>query len=365
MSKQYYTIRNNILNYMTNNLSKIEGSYNYDVATAVSKELETSYDDMSELEVELFPWTVTKEPYLSYHLMSYGLTRLGETKAVGEVTFYGDVATLIAEGTIVISTVGEQYKTTSNAVISASNEVTVDVEAVNGGVAGNCGIGDITTFQTILNGVNSVTNLAAITGGAAIETVASCIERMKEKASLPAHSGNKNQYKEWVNEVGGIGRVNVIGAGEEGVPAGSVDIYFSNYDGTIPNAQKIAEVQSYLSDEDKIPVNDNTTVKAFTALELNLSFDSVTVQNGSVTEEEFIAELESQVSLALTTDDFLYISGNTGIVPFSKISNLALEIDGVVLFDNLTINNQTANLQFAYNQTPVLGTVEVVSYVTV
>lgn len=362
MSKEYYEIRNNILNYMTNNLSKIEGSYNYDVATAVSKELATSYDDMSDLELELFPWTVTKEPYLTYHLMCYGLTRLGETKAVGEVTFTGDVATLIEEGTVVISTVGQQYITTTNAVIASNNKVTVPIEAVNGGIAGNCGIGDITTFEIVLNGVNSVTNTESVSGGAAIETVESCISRMKAKASLPSHSGNKNQYKAWVKEVGGIGRVNVIGAGEEGVPAGSVDIYFNNYDGTIPNTQQVADVQNYLSTEDRIPVNDNTTVKAFTALDLNFSFDSVTT-DGSITENEFIAEFENQVTLALATDNFLYLSGNNGIVSLSKLSNLALDIDGVVLFDNLTINNQTANITFNYNETPVLGTVEVTSYV--
>lgn len=365
MFKEYYEIRNEILNYMTNNLSKIEGSYNYDVATAVAKEISTGYRNMADLEKELFPWTVTKEPYLTYHLKCYGLTRLGQTKAKGEVTFTGDVATLIPKGTIVISTVGEQYKTLTNTVIASNNEVTVDVEAIDGGVVGNCGIGDIVTFQVVLNGVNSVTNKNTITGGAPIETVESCIERMKQKASLPAHSGNKNQYKEWVKEVGGIGRVNVIGAGEEGLPGGSVDIYFNNFDGSIPNAQKIHEVQNFLSNEDKIPVNDNVTVKSFSPLTLNFHFASVTVQRGSITKSEFIQKFQKQIELALATDDFLFLSGNNGIVPFFKFSNLALEIDGVVLFNDLTVNNQTVNISFVYNQTPVLGSIEVINYVEI
>ena len=41
--KTVYEIRNNILNYMKNELSKIEGSYNFDIASAIAQELGTSY----------------------------------------------------------------------------------------------------------------------------------------------------------------------------------------------------------------------------------------------------------------------------------------------------------------------------------
>ena len=80
---------------MKNTLSKIEGSYNFDIASAVAQELGTTYADVEDLQKELFPWTCTREPYLTYHLMCYGLTRLGATKATGTITITGKNTSLI------------------------------------------------------------------------------------------------------------------------------------------------------------------------------------------------------------------------------------------------------------------------------
>ncbi len=360
--KNAYEIRNNILNFMKNNLSKIEGSYNFDIASAVAQELETSYKDVDDLEKELFPWTCTKEPYLSYHLMCYGLTRLSNTKAIGEITITGKVTTLIAEGTIVVSRLGEKYKTLENAVIGSSGEVTVNIEAVNGGTNGNCAIGDITGFEIETSDIYSVTNKESITGGAPEETVESAKERMKEKASIPAHSGNKNNYIQWVEEVGGIGKVSVYGPSDSvGVPAGDVHIYFTTYDGQIPSGEQITQVTNYLNETNKRPVGSNLVVKAFEKLTTNLTFAEVTVKKGSITEEEWKAQLKQQVQLGYTTKDF--IVANT--VPYAKIGSLALGIEGTIVFDDFKINGTTSNISIAYNQAPVMGDVIITKFTEV
>lgn len=357
--KSAYEIRNSILNYMKNNLSKIEGSYNFDIASAVAQEIETIYTDVKDLEKELFPWSCTKEPFLTYHLMCYGLTRLGMTKAKGAVTIKGKTTALIKEGTVIVSRLGVKYKTLTNAVINSFGEVDVSIEAVEGGVNGNCAIGDITSFEIETVDIYSVTNKEAITGGATIETVEAAKERMKIKASTPSHSGNKNNYIEWLKEMGGIGNIAVYGPSDNvGVPAGDVHIYFADYNGQVPSSEQIQQVKNYINTTNKRPVGCNLVVKAFQALTTNLTFAEVTVKKGSITKEKWIEELKANVQLGYATKDF--IVANT--IPYARIGNLALNIDGTILYNDFKINGTTSNISIAYNQTPVIGNITVTSF---
>lgn len=344
---------------MKNNLSKIEGSYNFDIASAVAQEIETIYTDVKDLEKELFPWSCTKEPFLTYHLMCYGLTRLGMTKAKGAVTIKGKTTALIKEGTVIVSRLGVKYKTLTNAVINSFGEVDVSIEAVEGGVNGNCAIGDITSFEIETVDIYSVTNKEAITGGATIETVEAAKERMKIKASTPSHSGNKNNYIEWLKEMGGIGNIAVYGPSDNvGVPAGDVHIYFADYNGQVPSSEQIQQVKNYINTTNKRPVGCNLVVKAFQALTTNLTFAEVTVKKGSITKEKWIEELKANVQLGYATKDF--IVANT--IPYARIGNLALNIDGTILYNDFKINGTTSNISIAYNQTPVIGNITVTSF---
>lgn len=357
--KTAYEVRNNILNYMKNNLSKIEGSYNFDIASAVAEELGNSYIEIDDLQKELFPWTCTKEPYLSYHLMCYGLTRINNTKATGKITIRGKNTSLVPINTVVVSRVGIRYKTLENAVIGNSEEVIVGIEAIEAGITGNCAVGDITGFEVVRPEIYSVTNKEPVTGGAPIETVESAKERMKKKASVPSHSGNKNNYIEWLKELGGVGNIAVFGPSDNvGVPAGDVHIYFADYKGEIPNGEQIAQVKNYINTTNKRPVGCNLVVKAFNPLTTNLTFSEVTVKKGSISKEKWIEELKAKVQLGYATKDFLVAD----TVPYAKIGNIALNIKGTILYNDFKINGTTSNISIAYNQTPIIGNVTITSF---
>lgn len=357
--KTAYIIRNNILNYMKNTLSKIEGSYNFDIASAVAQELGTTYTEIEDLQKELFPWTCTKEPYLTYHLMCYGLTRLGATKATGTITITGKNTSLIPFGTVIVSRLGVKYKTLENVVIGNSEKVEVRIEALEEGVNGNCAVGDITGFEIEKPEIYSVTNIEPITGGAPIETIESAKERMKKKASIPSHSGNKNNYIEWLSELGGIGNIAVYGPSDNvGVPAGDVHIYFADYKGEIPSGGQIEQVKNYINTTNKRPVGCNLIVKAFNPLKTNLTFAEVTVKKGSITQEKWIEELKARTQLGYATKDFLVAD----TVPYAKIGNIALNIEGTILYNDFKINGATSNISIAYNQTPVIGEVTITSF---
>lgn len=355
-----YTIRNNILNNMQNPLLKVEGSYNFDVSSAVAQEIEQGYYTLEDIRKELFPWTVTREPYLKYHLDTYGLTRLGETKATGSVEFTGKIGTIVETGTIVVSRVGVQYITTENCIISTNGKATAKVEAVLGGTSGNCAIGDITSFNIILTDVYSVTNKVPISGGAPLETVESCIERMKFKASVPSHSGNVNEYYQWVGEVAGVGRTKVVPAGEHGVLAGNVQVYISSFDGQTASQQLITDVTNYLADS-RTPIGAKVTVSSFVALTTNFTFAEVRVKKGSITKDDWINEFKRLVQLGYASE-LLQVADT---ISYSRVLGQALTVEGTIDFNDFKINNTTSNIAIAYNQTPVAGTVTITSFVEV
>lgn len=350
-------VRNEILNAMQNALAKNEGTYNFDIAGSTALGINSLEEYIEWLQLQLFPWTVTDDYYLDLHMQVWNLTRRSPTYATGAVTFTGEPNTSIPDGTIVISRLGIQYRTLADVIIGPAGIANTGIESLTAGPTGNCAIGDITTIQISIVGVDSVTNSERITGGFEIESIESCKERMREKASLPAHSGNKNDYYLWTKEVSGVGEVEVVGAGEHGILPGNVEVYITDYQYAPASPELITDVQNYLNT--KKPVNDNTLVFSKTALNLNVAIDTVTVLAGKYTQAEYVAEVEQIINSAIATGQ--YTVG--GLVSVPRTISLVMSIDGTIDLNNLTINGGTSNIPVNYNKIPVLASVVITNYV--
>lgn len=300
-----YQIKNDILNNLEYEISKIEGGYAYDVASVHAKKLKEIYDKLAEIFPELFPWSCTKEPYLSMHLQTFGLTRREAVKARGEVTITGKVGVILSPGIVVISRLGIKYETIENGVIGSNGEAVVAIECQEAGVVGNCGIGDITTFEIANTDIYGVTNKEKIENGADIETVEMAKERMHEKASMPAHSGNKNNYILWAKSV----------AEEE----------------------LVEDVQTYI-DTVKI-INADVTVKSFIAKNITIAGE---IKHSSSSKIETIKEdFKRLLQQKLTEDNFVL----DGVLSIFKVANLLFQVDGVIDYQNFTLNGATASIQ--------------------
>lgn len=364
--------RQSILANMLNTLVKSEGSYNYDIASAVAQEISEATVDVDDLFLQLFPQTFTREPYWTYHLETYGLTKIAPTYAVGTVQFTGKVLGLVPMSTVVISNSGQRYTTDTSIYLDSYGVGSVTVTSVVSGVDGNCNAGAIVAVEAANPDIYTVGNTEAISGGAAEESIEDSKKRIKDKASKPAHSGNRNQYVTWVKEGGGVGEVTVIGAGEHSVTGGNVEIYFSNADGTIPNSTRVQEIQDYLNTNDRIPINDNTIVYPYVALNCSFVIDTVTVTPGSKTKAEYIAEFTSDLQNAIITQGFLirnydsqkkYLISST--LPISKVGTMIYNIEGTNDYTGLTINGSASNLVIPYNKIIVITSVVINNYVEI
>lgn len=333
-----YQIKNDILNNLQFDVSKIEGSYTYDLAAAHSKRIKSVYNKLEELFPELFPWSCTKEPYLSMHLKTFGLTRREAVKAKGKVTITGKIGSILNAGIVVISRLGMKYKTIESGIIGSDGTATLTIECLEPGIIGNCGVGDITNFEIANTNVYTVTNKEKIENGVNIETVEMSKERMHEKASMPAHSGNKNNYILWAKSIGGVGKVKIWGAGEkDGVNAGQVEIMISNYSYDIADEELIENVQNYINSV-KI-INADVTVKSFNAK--NITIAAQIKHSTSIEIETIKEDFTRLLKQKLTGDNFIL----DNVLSIFKVANLLFQVDGVIDYQNFTINGTTASIQ--------------------
>lgn len=168
-----------------------------DLNRADALEFDRVYDRLNEVAAAAIPG-LSFGAFLDAWAGSLGLDRKDAAPAGGEVTFTGDDGTVIPVGAQVST---EQtspdedpltYTTSAGGTISGG-EVTLAVAAVDPGSAGNVPANTLTILDTAIAGV-TVSNAAAITGGADVETDEALQKRIARKLASPPGPGNVDYY---------------------------------------------------------------------------------------------------------------------------------------------------------------------------
>jgi uncharacterized phage protein gp47/JayE len=114
-----------------------------------------------------------------------GLARLVPTKSTVNVTVSGDIGTVITNGVVGDGT--NNWDLPASVVIPSAGELVVTATAQQAGAV-PAGVGAISKIVTPTMGWTGVTNLAAATPGAPLETDATLRRRQTLSSSLPAQS---------------------------------------------------------------------------------------------------------------------------------------------------------------------------------
>lgn len=348
--KKFREIKNDLLDNMGNEFSKIEGSHNYDIATTTAIELDDFYEKASLFSKQLFPWSVTQDKYLDYHMAEYGLERRTANYATGQIKITGKIGTVVPVGTVALNIGGIKYITTQQRTIQIDGTCTIDIVCLESGTVGNCGVGDICLFEIAVSGVYKVENEEAIANGYEIESFESAKERMEEKAKLPAHSGNIYDYKLWAKSITGVGKVSVFPLWNGN---GTVKVLVSDYDLQIANEALVLEVTEYI--EEKRPIGADVTVASFEPYLVNVEVEVIVQKKSIESTEELRSEFETRLKLAFTDENFT----RNNILSVAKVGNVLLNIDGVVDYDNLVINGHTSNIKLNLENVCVVNNVEI------
>lgn len=335
-------IKNDILNRISSDLDKSEGSFINDMVSGVAYEIWKVYQSMDALIPIAFV-DETSGQYIDKRCAEYGITRKPGTKAKVTLKFTGTDGTVIEKGKVFLTSDGLQFETDEEATIT-DGTATVTATAVEIGEAYNVEAGTITKQLVSISGLTSVANEEPATGGTDPETDEALVKRLYDFLQNPATSGNAAHYRQWALEVNGVGAAKVFPLWNG---PGTVKVLIVGNNKEPVDATIVANCAAHI--EENRPIGATVTVESAEGLEINVSATVVIDSSTTIekVQEEFRAALDTYLkSIAFEKYTLVY----------NRIAYMLLGIDGVTDFTSLTVNGVT-DIIIADNQVPVLGTV--------
>ena len=196
-----------MLDNMTNDIDKREGSFVSNMVSPVGTEFAKYYIELDNILSIMFLEDATNE-FLDKKVYDFGIYRKMGTSARGTIKVTGTNGTFIPKGSEVLSQ-GELVFYTLNDTWIENEEAIIEVEASNVGVDFNIIANSIDKFVKKIDGVSSVTNDEEFKEGTDTETDEELRERFFEIIRRPATSGNIYHYEQWAKEIDGINQVRV------------------------------------------------------------------------------------------------------------------------------------------------------------
>lgn len=209
---------------------------------AVSGAIRDVYSYQTWIVRQIIPTTESDDQTI-IELASYeGVIRKLATYAVGPVTLTGDVPAPI--GTLLMHKDGRQYTVTETTSPSGGS-VTVTVQAVEVGAAGNLVAGETLTLVTPVPGLQPNGTVGDISGGADIEPISELLERLLFRKRNPPLGGAVHDYVAWMREITGVTRAWSYDAWHGGGTVGIAWVYDDRLD-ILPTPTDQDQMQAYL-----------------------------------------------------------------------------------------------------------------------
>nr|DAW35200.1 MAG TPA: Baseplate J like protein [Caudoviricetes sp.] len=343
IKKNWKEILKDMLSNVNEEYDKSEGGLFYDNLAPVSIEFEELRRVLDYIFLNSFAETAQGE-YLDNITKEVGVYRKQATKSKGTVIIKGTPNTVIEVGTKVASDT-YIYVTTEEKIIGASGSVEVPIESENTGKIYNLPKNTINKFPITIPNLNEVNNLKETTDGYDGETDDELRERYYFKVREPVTSGNVYHYKKWAMEVEGVGGVKVFPLWNGN---GTVKVVVVNSDIGEADTTLLKRVRDYL--EEVRPIGATVTVNSAVGKSITLNGKIKISKN--VKFDDVKTEIESKIK-----EYFRKVGFKQDYVSYAQIGNIILNVQGVVDYDNLLLNNKSINVQLTAEEIPKLSTV--------
>lgn len=338
-------IRDRMLAVISSRLDKREGSFTWDAIAPVALELAELYIQLGLLYRVTFVSTSHGE-YLETRAREWGLTRHPATHATGTLALTGTSGVVVPAGTRFRTITGTEFELTTDVGIDVGGVGIGGIRAIVAGTGGNVLADTITEIPVAIQGLQAVTNDEPTTGGADIESDDALRERLLERISRPATSGNIYHYIQWAKAVPGIGDARVIPIWNG---PGTVKVILLDANRQPASAELVTEVVSYI--EAERPIGATVTVVAASAVTVNIGA-TVEYDAGRYTLDDITTAVEQAITAYLTQ-----VSFRQDYVSYAKLGAVIMGVDGVTDYSGLLVNGDTANIALADDEVPVLGEV--------
>lgn len=343
MSEDKEVIQARMLNNISDEYDKTEGSFFYDATKPAAIELAGMSNNCEEILNKGFADTATGT-YLDKICAEHGIYRKLATKSTSTVKILGNIGAKINKGDKVASD-SVNFIFTEDKIIDSTGQAFAAVECETAGNIGNVPVGAIKYFPATLTGLSSVTNLDKIYNGYDTETDAALRERFYTKVKTPATSGNKYHYLNWAKEVTGVGDAKVVPLWNGN---GTVKIVIIDSNKKAAGSELITAVKNYM--EDNRPIGANVTVVS--AAEKNIDIAAKILISSNTSLSEIKKDFQDAIGAYLKDNAFKDTS-----ISYARIGSILLDIEGVVDYLNLRVNNDSVNIVLSDEEVPVLNSI--------
>lgn len=281
--------------------------------------------------------------YLEKRCAEMGITKKPATYAVVPIKVIGKPSTIFSKGSIVSTLDNRLYTTSGDCMLDEKGEGTVTVIADSSGSTYNVKAGEINYLPIKYTGIIGVTNPKEYVDAYNEETDQELYDRYILKIQTPTTSGNKYHYEQWALEVTGVGSVKCIPA------PGNVKVIISNSNKRAASEELIQTVYDHI-DSVRPLLAGTLTIVSVKEKTINITAD---------------VEIDSSVILGDVQSIFAssveeYLNNkvyNTKKISIAKLGGLLIDIDGVVDYSNLKINNSTTNITLSEDDIAVRGSI--------
>lgn len=335
----YEAIRQRILDSMTNDIDKREGSFVSNMISPVGVEFAKYYIELDNILSIMFLEDATNE-YLDKKVYDFGIERKMGTVARGFIKVTGENGTHIPQNSEVISQGKLSFFTLEDAWINEGVAL-VEVEASDVGIEYNIIQNSIDKFVNNIVGVKSVTNEKEFKEGTNVETDEELRERFFEVIRRPATSGNIYHYEQWAKEIDGINqaRVKPLWNGN-----GTVKVIVSN-DNNIVDDEIVSKCQEYINTVK--PIGADVTVITPVPLDINVTAN-IYIENGY-----------DAVKAKLDFEDNLnkYLSSCNDTVIYTRVASCLGSVEGIKDYSELKLNGGVSNISFDDEKLPKIKSI--------
>lgn len=182
-----------------------EGSDTFTEASVGASLAQDVRSRIDYVENQIHPDTADTEHLERHALLKAGLTRKPPSGASGAFKLTGTAGAVGAEGLGLTDELGQEFKTTEQAVIGQDGYVSVAAEAVSTGLSTRLAAGAVLTLTSPPVGFDGTAEVeTAWQGGSDQEGNASLLARLLWYERHPPAGGNKYDYITWATAVPGV-----------------------------------------------------------------------------------------------------------------------------------------------------------------
>lgn len=347
-SVTFESILQRMLDRISANMDKREGSIIYDALAPAAVELQNLYIELDVILKESFADTATM-PYLIRRARERGIAPFSATPAILKAECLPKDCDVPIGTRFSLNTLN--YKVTEKIA-----DGTYKVECETLGAIGNSYFGDMIPIDYV-QGLVMMSCTELLIPAEDDETLEAFRERYFKNIMSQAYGGNIADYKEKTMQINGVGGVKVKPTWNGG---GTVKIIFNDSTYAKPSNELVDLVQNTLDPVGHsgkgygvAPIGHIVTVEGVGEVVINV--DTEIVYETDWTWEDCEIGIRQAVDSYLQELRESWMDEEFIIVRISQLEAKILNVNGILDISGTTLNGSTKNLYLAENEIPVRG----------